>query len=124
MPAEYREDLVDWFDMRMVHDPDVKPGRMMGHPGYACQSNNKLFLMFGGDGIYLKLTPERYTEMLERDDVVPFTPIGDRRAMGTWVVWTRIEPEEYDSDWTIIMESKRYVASEPPNVKRPRRGKS
>ena len=118
MPAEYREDLLDWFEMRFVRDPDVKRSQMMGHPGWACVVNNKMFLMLSDDGILLKLPPERYDSMLARDNVVPFSPMGMKKGMGTWVVWTLVEAEDYEAEWAVIREAKAFVNSEPPNPKR------
>lgn len=118
MPAEYRDDLVDWFGQKLAPDPDLKKGQMMGHPGYACISNNKLFMMFYDDGILLKLPPDRYEEMLARDDTAPFMPMGMKKGMGTWVVWTRIEPEEYEAEWEIVLAAKNHVFAELPNKKK------
>ena len=123
MPADYREDLLDWFTNRLMRDPDVQPGRMMGHPGFGCVSNNKLFLMFSGDGILLKVPPSRYEEMLARDDVIPFAPMNAHSPMGTWIVWTMIDAEEYEPEWSIIIEAINHVAAEPPNPKKRRKKK-
>ena len=120
---DYRDDLKVYFTERLAGDPLIKPGQMLGHPGFATETNNKLFIMFYDDGILLKLPPERYEEMLARDEVVPFQPMGMKKGMGTWVVWTKVEPEEYGEEWPLILESLHYVAAEPPNPKRKRKKK-
>lgn len=115
---DYRDDLHAWFSERLAGDPLVKPGRMMGHPGFATDTNNKLFMMIYDDGILLKVPPERYEPMLAREDCTPFYPMEGRSAMGTWVVWTRVEPEEYDDEWALVLEARDYVAAEPPNKRK------
>ena len=116
--SAYREDILEFFERKFASDPSIEPGKMMGLPGFKLVHNNKFFLLCYDDGVMLKMPAERYKELLKRDDVVPFQPMGDRKPMSTWIVWTRIEPDEYFEEWEIIELARNYTESEPPNPKR------
>lgn len=122
MPAEYRDDLLDWCERRFADDPFLARGQMMGHPGWKLVPNGRFFLLCYEDGLALKMPPERYEGVLRRDDVRPFQPGGMARGMGTWVVWSCPELEQYDAAWELfIVPSRNHVAAEPPNTPRRRK---
>jgi len=122
MPLNYRDDLLEYSENKLFRDPFVDSGRMMGHPGFKTANNGKFFLFLYEDGFALKMPPEVYSELLEREDVTHFQPGKDKKPMSTWIVWTLPEPMEYDKDWEKIVGAARdYTAKEPPNEKKPRR---
>ena len=122
--SDYRDDLVDWLFHHYRHDSALEPGKMMGHPGLRFSVNGKYFVFVYDDGFALKLPPELYAAMLERDDVEPFRPGGMDKPMSTWVVWSLPEPEEYEAEWdTIGGSAYRLIASEPPHSRKQKRAK-
>ncbi len=119
--SAYRDDLLDYFEEKLGRDPIVERGQMMGHPGFKLTHNNKFFLLLYEDGVTIKLPPDRYADVLKREDVTPFMPMGDSKPMSTWVVWSVPEPSDYESAWEILDWAKDYTASEPPNKSRKRK---
>ncbi len=117
----WREDLLEMCERRFLADPAAEPGRMMGHPGFKCAINNKFFLFCHGDGIAMKLPPGAYDAALAREDVIPFAPMGERKPMSTWVVWTQPDPAGYEAEWELVEAAFGYTASEPPNPKKRRK---
>ncbi len=118
--AHHREDLLEYFENRFMRNPDLEPGKMMGHPGFKIAMNGKFFCFLYEDGLTLKLPQKTYEEALQRDDVVPFQPMGDKKPMSTWIVWTLTEPSDYDQDWYLIDEAIAFTSTEPPNSKKKR----
>ncbi len=114
----YRDDLLDYFEEKFIRDPVLLRSQMMGHPGFKFSHNNKFLLFCYEDGIVIKLPPEKYELVLERDDVTPFMPGNDKRPMSTWIVWSVPEPADYEKDWQIITWAYDYTATEAPNKKR------
>lgn len=120
----YRDDLLEMLEKRFRGDTSLDTGKMMGHPGFKTVHNNKFFVMVWEDGLLLKLPPDVYEKALERDEIIPFQPMAGRKPMGTWVVWTLPEPDEYEGEWSLIETARTFTASEPPNPKRKPRKKA
>ncbi len=119
MALNHRDDLLEYCERKLIRDPNIVMGRMMGHPGFKTSNNNKFFLFLVDDGMVLKLPPNMYEGALERDDVEPFQPNKDMKPMSTWIVWTCAEPDEYDDDWEkLAMGARSYTESEEPNKKK------
>jgi len=119
MSATHRADLLELCEKKFMHEPFINPGRMMGHPGFKTSINNKFFLFLYDDGLALKLPPDLYKVVLDREDVIPFQPSRDKKPMSTWVVWILAEPNDYEKDWLMFINSAiDYTASEAPNPKK------
>lgn len=119
MPADYRDDLLEFCERMFAGDITVISGKMMGHPGYKIEMNNKFFVFAFEDGLALKLPPELYEEALASNAFTPFQPGNDGKPMSTWVVWTEPEPDDYRADWNRWLgAAQQYTAAEPPNKKR------
>ncbi len=123
MSALYRDDILEMCARRFARDPNIRNGKMMGHPGFKTDNNGKFFAFIYDDGVALKMPPRKYEEIMAREDVVGFQPGKDSKPMSTWIVWTRAEADEYAEEWEIFEYARDYTASEPPNVKKKRKKK-
>lgn len=80
---------------------------MYGHPAYYV--GGKLFASLFMEGVCVKV-PESYkNELLKRDGIVPFEPMG--RKMREWILINRKRSEDYLKDKEIFDESIKFVAS-------------
>lgn len=124
MTATYRLDLVEYLDERLAHFPEVESRKIFGHPGYSLRG--RVFVFVYDDGLCLKLPRDLYEQILRRDDAIAFMPGNDTRPMGTWVVISRPDAQEYDADWEFIETAMAYVMTEkgaPPKRKPARKKK-
>lgn len=123
MPADYREDIVEYLEERMVHFPEVAAKKIFGHPGFSLE--NRVFAFAYEDGLCLKLPQPLYTEVLTQEDIHPFMPGNDSRPMGTWVVISRPDTADYDDDWELIETAMAYVMTEQgaPPPRKPKKKK-
>jgi len=121
MPADYREDIVEFLENHLVHFPEVAPKKIFGHPGFCLE--NRVFAFAYEDGLCLKLPRPLYTEVLAQEEFRPFMPGNDTRPMGTWVVISRPDAADYDRDLELIETAMAYVMTEqgaPPQKRKPR----
>ena len=95
------------LDSFLLEIPIVIPGKMYGHPAYSV--GGKLFASLYMEGVCVKVPKSKVNELLKRDYIVPFEPMG--RKMREWVQINRIKSEEYLNDKDIFEESIEYVAS-------------
>lgn len=102
---EHHAFLRDW--MRTY--PEVREGRMFGHPAFFV--GKKMFACVYGDGVGLKLPAERAAALLAAPDVVPFQPYGKPR-MREWVQINRAVSEDYLGDRDAFEQAIRYVAED------------
>ncbi|MCF7796413.1 MAG: hypothetical protein K9N11_01170 [Lentisphaeria bacterium] len=119
MTVDYRFDLVDYLDERFAHYPEVENRKIFGHPGYSLQG--RVFVFAYDDGLCMKLPRDLYEKTLTRDDTKAFMPGNDTRPMGTWVVISRPDAQEYDADWELIETAMAYVMTAqgaPPKRKK------
>ena len=80
---------------------------MYGHPAYYV--GGKLFASLFMEGVCIKV-PETYkNELLNREEIVPFEPMG--RKMREWILINRDKSEDYLKDQDIFDKSIKYVAS-------------
>ena len=98
------KEILDSFLLDM---PLVKPGKMYGHPAYYV--GEKLFASLYMEGVCVKVPESKVNELLKRDYIIPFQPMG--RKMREWVQINRIKSEDYLKDKDIFEESIEYVAS-------------
>ena len=95
------------LDSFLLDIPIVKPGKMYGHPAYYV--GGKLFASLFMEGVCVKV-PESYkNELMKRDGIVPFEPMG--RKMREWILIIRKKSEDYLNDIEIFDESIKFVAS-------------
>ena len=105
----YRADvLVVVADLLDGH-PALTPGKMFGLPAF--YTSGKLFASLYGDGIAVKLSPDRVAELLGTPGCEPFTPTG-RAPMRAWVLIRRAAAEAYADDLPLLLASVEYVADE------------
>jgi hypothetical protein len=95
------------LDSFLLDIPVVKPGKMYGHPAYYV--GGKLFASLYMDGVCVKIPETRVKELLKKDGIEPFTPMG--RRMREWIYIIRNKSEDYLKDRYIFEESIEFVAS-------------
>ena len=96
------------LDALLLGLPGVQAGQMFGHPSYKIAG--KIFASLMENGVTVKLPPARVESLLQRDDIVPFAPMG--RPMRQWVLIRAQDPAAYDSYADILREGLEYVLSE------------
>lgn len=94
------------LDTFLLNIPFVKEGKMYGHPAYYV--GGKLFASLYMDGVCVKIPEKRVPELLKRDGIEPFVPMG--RKMREWVLITRENSGDYKKDQKILEESAMYVS--------------
>ena len=105
--AQYNLKHKEILDSFLLDNPFVKPGKMYGHPAYYV--GGKLFASLYMEGVCVKLPESMISKLLEREEIVPFEPMG--RKMREWILIIRKKSEEYLKDQDIFDESIKYVAS-------------
>jgi len=95
------------LDTFLLDIPFVKPGKMYGHPAYYV--GGKLFASLYMEGVCVKVPEPLVKELLKRDGIVPFEPMG--RKMREWVQINRNKSKDYIKDKEIFEKSIEYVAS-------------
>jgi hypothetical protein len=95
------------LDTLLLDIPFVKPGKMYGHPAYYI--GGKLFASLFMDGVCVKVPESLVKELLRRESIIPFQPMG--RKMREWILIIRDKSEEYLNDREIFEKSIEYVAS-------------
>lgn len=95
------------LDSFLLNIPIVKPGKMYGHPAYYV--GGKLFASLYMDGVCVKIPEPKVAELLKREEIVPFEPMG--RKMREWVLIVRKKSEDYLKDQDIFESSIEFVSS-------------
>lgn len=95
------------LDTFLLNIPFVKEGKMYGHPAYYV--GGKLFASLYMEGVCVKIPESRVAELLKREEIVPFQPMG--RKMREWVQINRDKSEDYLKDRDIFEASIEFVAS-------------
>jgi len=95
------------LDTFLLDIPIVKPGKMYGHPAYYV--GGKLFASLYMEGVCVKVPEEYKNELLKREGIIPFEPMG--RKMREWILINRKRSEDYLKDRGIFEESIKFVAS-------------
>ena len=98
------KEILDTF---LLNNPIVKPGKMYGHPAYYV--GGKLFASLYMEGVCVKVPESLKNELLKREGIVPFEPMG--RKMREWVQINREKSEDYLNDQDIFDASIKFVAS-------------
>jgi hypothetical protein len=105
--VQYNEKHKVVLDSFLLDIPIVKPGKMYGHPAYYV--GGKLFASLYMEGVCLKIPEIRVKELLKKQGIEPFTPMG--RKMREWIYIIRNKSEDYLKDRDIFEESIEFVAS-------------
>ena len=118
----YRADVLAVIGELLDGHPAVTPGTMFGLPGF--YTGGKLFACLYGDGLGVKLPPERVAALLGTPGCDSFAPTG-RAPMRAWVLIGRPTAEAYADDLPLLLESVEYVADEAASgAGRPRHRRS
>ena len=107
-PTGYRDDIIEVIGEKFEDYAEVKKGKMFGHPGFSIMG--RFFCMAFEDGLAIKLSPEDYERILELEEAEKFTPRGS--PMGTWVVLTYAEAEDYLENWTWLEKAMAYIKTD------------
>ena len=105
--VEFNPKHKEVLDSFLLDMPSVKPGKMYGHPAYYV--GGKLFASLFMEGVCVKIPETLKNELLEREEIVPFEPMG--RKMREWILINRKNSEDYLKDKEIFEKSLEYVAS-------------
>jgi len=105
--AQYNIKHKEVLDTFLLKIPFVKEGKMYGHPAYYI--GGKLFASLYMDGVCVKIPESAVAELLKRDGIIPFEPMG--RKMREWILIVRENSEDYRKDQGIFEASVTYVAS-------------
>ena len=114
--SDYREDIVDRMTDRFKDYPEVRRGAMFGHPGFSIIG--RFFCFAYSDGLSVKLHPDDYARILELEEAEPFCP--GKTPMGTWIVLTYPDAEDYETNWGWIEKAMEYIVTDkaaPPKKK-------
>jgi hypothetical protein len=115
--SNYRDDIIEALEVRLLMYPEVVKGRIFGHPGF--KIGNRLFCFAYEDGLALKLAREDYQAILESEEAEPFRP-GGSSPMGTWAVLTYPDAQDYIEHWEWIEKAMAYIVTDeaaPPKKK-------
>jgi hypothetical protein len=118
--GKFRTDVAAVLAGILESQPGVEHRRTFGVPAY--YTRGKMFACVYGDGIALKLPPERIEE-LPPPVFGPFSP--GPMTMGGWVAISRGDATGYRADADLVEEARSYVAdlarAAPPRANRPGR---
>ncbi|MHA1200388.1 MAG: hypothetical protein ACTSQF_13780 [Candidatus Heimdallarchaeaceae archaeon] len=104
----YDEELKEIFDAFLLEIPDVHPGKVFGMPGYYV--GGKLFASIYESGLVLKLPKTLCDELIQNKDGYDFfAPLGNN--MKQWVVLTKDDPENFEDEMDLILQSTEFVNS-------------
>ena len=98
------KEVLDTFLLKI---PFVKEGKMYGHPAYYV--GGKLFASLYMDGVCVKIPESSVVELLKKDGIIPFEPMG--RKMREWVLIVRKNSKDYLKDQDIFESSIEFVSS-------------
>ncbi|MCK4972484.1 MAG: hypothetical protein KAS52_04130 [Candidatus Heimdallarchaeota archaeon] len=105
----YDQELKEIFDSFLLEIPEVEPGNAFGLPGYYIYG--KLFASAFESGMVLKLPKERCDHLIQNEDGFDyFAPLGNK--MKQWVVMTKDDPESFENEMNLILESIKFVREE------------
>jgi len=110
--VKYNEKHKEILDSFLLEIPIVDPGKMYGHPAYYV--GGKLFASLYMDGVCVKIPEKRVKELLIKEGIFPFEPIG--RKMREWIYIIREKSKDYLNDRDIFEESIEFV-SKLTNIK-------
>jgi len=105
--AKFNQDHKNVLDSYLLNLSIVEAGKMFGYPAYYV--GGKLFACVFEDGIGVKVPEEMANELLKREDIVRFQPLG-RKKMKEWIQINKIKSEEYLAEKKIFDESIKFVA--------------
>jgi hypothetical protein len=95
------------LDPVLLGIPGVTPGKMFGYPAYYI--NGKMLACLYEDGVGLKVSEAKAKELIGREGIIPFIPLG-RNRMKQWVQINR-RPQDYARDAALFAEAAEYVGS-------------
>ena len=108
---EYNSKHKEVLDSFLLENPKVTPGKMFGYPAYYV--GGKLFASFYEDGVCVKVPESLTNELLEREYIEPFQPMG--RKMREWVQINRHNSEDYLKDKDLFDASIKFVSKVSKN---------
>jgi TfoX/Sxy family transcriptional regulator of competence genes len=97
---------------------NVEPRRMFGSDTYLV--GGRLFAIFTGDGVAVKVPSLQREELLKDPRVGPFTA-GQGRAFGEWLHIRLSEPHDVALALLAVEGSYRYVQTAPAKTRRRRK---
>jgi len=106
MASDHREEVKNTMDELLLSIPGVSGGKAFGYPAY--KVGRKVFCFVGGDGIAIKLPPDRVQALISNANMSIFEP-----NEGTqWQSWLSIDlkdPNAYADHRGLYEESVQFV---------------
>lgn len=106
--AKFNNDHKQILDSFLLENSIVDPGKMFGYPAYYV--GGKLFACVYGDAVALKVPESLANELLKREDVFHFQPLG-RKKMREWIQINKSKSKEYLKEKEVIDASIEFVSS-------------
>jgi hypothetical protein len=104
--AKFNTEHKSTLDRLLLTIPGVRAGTVFGLPCFKVSAG--IFATLHGDGVGIKLPPERVTELLKNPGFVPFQPFGRNRGQ-EFVQINHDKSDDYRHDLALFEESMRYV---------------
>lgn len=97
--SKFRDDHYQVMQAMLRTYPQVREGRMFGHPAFYV--GKKMFACLYGDGVGLKLPAHEVTRLLKEAHALPFQPYG-KPKMREWVQLNRADSSDYHQDLAVL----------------------
>lgn len=94
------------LDAMLLENIEVEPGKAFGLPAYYV--SGKMFAAVYEGGATIKVPEELVAELLERDGISRFRPMG-RHAMKSWVLIEREDPQDLRRDAGLFQAAFEHV---------------
>lgn len=105
--AVFNPEIKTVLDSMLLSHPMVTAGKMFGYPAY--YTNKKMFACVYGDGVGIKVSEALANELIGRDGIIPFEPMG-RSKMKGWILINHSVPSDYSNDLCTFEASIEFVA--------------
>jgi hypothetical protein len=102
----YDPEIKESIDSLLLDNIEVEPGKAFGLPAYYI--NGKMFAVVYEEGAAIKVPPEMVAELLGRDHISEFKPMG-RHTMKSWVLLRREDPAGFAEDRELFQTALEHV---------------
>jgi len=106
--TKFNSDHKEVLDSILLNISVVDPGKMFGYPAYFV--GGKLFACVYEDAVALKVPEDLANELLKREDIIHFQPLG-RRKMKEWIQINKTNSNEYRKEKELFEASIEFVSS-------------
>lgn len=104
----YRPDLLAALENMMQNWPEVRLGKMFGHPAFYI--GRSMFACVYGSGVGLKLPATKALQLKQEAGFAAFRPYG-KAEMREWVMISHQRADDYRADEKLLREAAAYAAA-------------